>query len=314
MKGLSQMREFYINHDGNIDDFVSYLLLLQASDIKLLGVGVIDGDGYVDPAVEACQKLTDRFNLRNDSLEVARSNSRPINSFPNDWRMAAYSFNYLPLLNEHGKPKTKKSNLPAHLDMIDKLEKADQPVTLVMTGPLTDLARALEEKPEIVNKIKELYWMGGSLDGHGNVFTVNADSTQEWNAFWDPDAVKTVFDSSIKINMIGLESSEELPIDDSFRMHLSQLRRYPAFDLAAQGYAMIVSIPTAELFLWDVLTTMCALYPEIATTEEVTASVITEGMAAGKTIRDPNGRPITLVTKANHQLFFEKFDELLKRQ
>lgn len=50
------MKEIYFNHDGNIDDLVSYLLLLQAPDIKLIGVSAIDADGAVDPAVTACAK------------------------------------------------------------------------------------------------------------------------------------------------------------------------------------------------------------------------------------------------------------------
>lgn len=75
------MKQIYFNHDGNIDDLVSYLLLLQAPDIKLLGVGAIDADGYIDPSVEACRKMTDLFNLRGDDLTIARSNSRAVNQF-----------------------------------------------------------------------------------------------------------------------------------------------------------------------------------------------------------------------------------------
>ena len=52
------MKKIYFNHDGNIDDLVSYLLLLKAPDIKLLGVGAIDADGYIDPSVDACRKMT----------------------------------------------------------------------------------------------------------------------------------------------------------------------------------------------------------------------------------------------------------------
>ena len=76
------MENIYFNHDGNIDDLVSYLLLLQAPDIKLLGVGAIDADGYIDPSVEACRKMTDLFNLRGDQLAVARSNSRAVKQVP----------------------------------------------------------------------------------------------------------------------------------------------------------------------------------------------------------------------------------------
>ncbi|OUQ57853.1 nucleoside hydrolase [Lactobacillus gallinarum] len=307
------MKQIYFNHDGNIDDLVSYLLLLQAPDIKLLGVGAIDADGFIDPSVAACRKMTDLFNLRGDKLAVARSNSRAVNQFPHDWRMATYSFNYLPILNEKGSIDTPQAELPAHLDMVEKLKHAKEPVTLIMTGPLTDLARALDVDPDIEKHIKKLYWMGGSLDDHGNVAMVNADGSQEWNSFWDPYAVKRVFDSNISIQMVGLESTEEIPLNDELRQHWASLRKYPAMDLVGQGYSLIISIPSAELYLWDVLTTVSALYPEVVKTEKAKATVITDGMSAGSFRRDPNGREVDIVTKANKELFFQKMDEILER-
>lgn len=310
------MKEFYFNHDGNIDDLVSYLLFLQAPEIKLLGVGAIDADGYVDPSVEVCRKLTDRFNTRGDKLEVAKSNSRAVNQFPEAWRTASYSFNSLPILNESGKMVTKEADQPAHLDMVTKLENATEPVTVVMTGPLTDLARALDAAPEIEAKIEKLYWMGGSLDGHGNVVQVNADGTQEWNAFWDPYAVERVLASNIPMEVIGLESSEELPLTNELKMHWAGLRKYPAVDLAGQAYSLLVNPPiqTAQLYFWDILTVISALYPEVVlTAEKRKVKVITKGTAAGRMEEDPNGREITLVTKADKDLFFKKFDELLMR-
>lgn len=310
------MKEFYFNHDGNIDDLVSYLLFLQAPEIKLLGVGAIDADGYVDPSVEVCRKLTDRFNTRGDKLEVAKSNSRAVNQFPEAWRTASYSFNSLPILNESGKMVTKEADQPAHLDMVTKLENATEPVTVVMTGPLTDLARALDAAPEIETKIEKLYWMGGSLDGHGNVVQVNADGTQEWNAFWDPYAVERVLASNIPMEVIGLESSEELPLTNELKMHWAGLRKYPAVDLAGQAYSLLVNPPiqTAQLYFWDILTVISALYPEVVlTAEKRKVKVITKGTAAGRMEENPNGREITLVTKADKDLFFKKFDELLMR-
>lgn len=307
------MKQIYFNHDGNIDDLVSYLLLLQAPDIKLLGVGAIDADGFIDPSVAACRKMTDLFNLRGDKLAVARSNSRAVNQFPHDWRMATYSFNYLPILNEKGSIDTPQAELPAHLDMVEKLKHAKEPVTLIMTGPLTDLARALDVDLDIEKHIKKLYWMGGSLDDHGNVAMVNADGSQEWNSFWDPYAVKRVFDSNISIQMVGLESTEEIPLNDELRQHWASLRKYPAMDLVGQGYSLIISIPSAELYLWDVLTTVSALYPEVVKTEKAKATVITDGMSAGSFRRDPSGREVDIVTKANKELFFQKMDEILER-
>lgn len=58
------MKNIYFNHDGNIDDLVSLLLLLQAPDIKLIGISAIDGDGYIDPQ----WKLVGKWSI--DSIYV----------------------------------------------------------------------------------------------------------------------------------------------------------------------------------------------------------------------------------------------------
>ncbi|MGF7436892.1 nucleoside hydrolase [Lentilactobacillus senioris] len=307
------MRNVYFNHDGNVDDLVSLVLLLRMPNVNLLGVGVINADGFIDEAVNASRKITDLIG-NHDGLEIAASNSRPVNQFPNNWRLSSISFDALPILNEHGAPRTKKASKPAHLDMIEKINAADAPTTLVMTGPLTDLARALEVDPTITNKIDKLYWMGGTMNNKGNVFEPNRDGTAEWNAYWDSEAVQTVFDSDLSIQMIGLESTDQVPLTAEVRQHFAENRRYPLYDLIGQGYAMIMSYEAdSTYYLWDVLTTMASNYPELVTTKSVSGKVITDGPAQGRTYEDPNGRPITLVTHVDGPSFYRQIDELIMK-
>lgn len=297
-----------------MDDFTSLLLLLLADDIKLIGVGVTDADGYVGPGVEASRKLIDRFNKRGDQLAVARSNSRAVHQFPDQWRVSAFSFNNFPMLNETGTIKTPEADKPAHLDMIDRIHEADGPVSLVFTGPLTDLARALEVDPSIQDKVEKLYWMGGSLNSHGNVFMPEADGTQEWNAWWDPEAVKTVWDSKLGIQQVGLESTEEIPLTDEMRMHFATNRKYPAFDLLGQCYALVNSFQVdTAYYLWDVLTTMSALFPDTVTSRVTKSDVYTTGAKAARLFETNEGREMTLVTSCNQDAFWQHFDELCKK-
>ena len=51
------MRKVYLNHDGGVDDLVSLYLLLKMEDVELVGVGVIEADCYLEPAVEASKKI-----------------------------------------------------------------------------------------------------------------------------------------------------------------------------------------------------------------------------------------------------------------
>ena len=310
------MRNVYFNHDGNVDDLVSLLLLLQVPGINLTGVGVIDGDGVVEPAVDASRKIIDRFNTHGHQLEVAQSDSRAHHQFPTAWRTSSYAFDSFPILNERlagGEPQTPIAPEPAHLDMVEKINAAEGKTTLVMTGPITDLARALDADPGIEEKIERVYWMGGSLDGHGNVRDPGFDGTAEWNAFWDPEAVKRVWDSGLAITMVGLESTEELPLDIELRDHLASLRRYPAIDLIGQGYALVLTAEADSVYyLWDVLTTVCSMYPEVVESELVRCDVRVDGKAAGRTYRtsEGEGREVTLVTRADKKRFYEIVDEL----
>ena len=305
------MKNIYFNHDGNVDDLISLLLLLQAPDIKLLGVGVVDADGYLEPAAEASRKIIDRFNRRGDQLSVAKSVARAHHQFPKERRLSSFAFNHFPILNEPGVIRTPEAPLPAHLDMIEKIQAADGPVTLIMTGPISDLALALDADPSIEAKIEKLYWMGGSLDGHGNVLEPGFDGTAEWNAFWDPEAVARVWQSKLDIQMVGLESTEEIPLTQELQMYWASHRQEPAFDLIGQGYSLVLSYEANSVYyLWDVLTTLSALKPELVETEKTASIARVDGPAAGRTERDPQGTPMTLVTKADKEAFFHFFDEL----
>ncbi len=94
-----------------------------------------------------------------------------------------------------------------------------------------------------------------------------------------------------------MKSTEELPLTDELRQHWASLRKYPAIDLVGLGYSLIISVPNAELYLWDVLTTMSALYPELVETRQVKANVITSGLASGRMFIDPNGKKLLKLQK-----------------
>ncbi len=308
------MQNVYFDHDGNVDDLVSLLLLLQMPDVNLLGVGVIDADGYITPAVSASQKIIDRFGHEGRKpASVARSNSRAVHQFPKEWRLSSFSFDDFPILNENGEPITPISSLPAHLDMIEKIKNASQKVKLVMTGPLTDLARALEIDPTIVENISSLYWMGGAMNDAGNVSEPNQDGTVEWNAYWDAAAVKTVWDSALNITMVGLDSTNQVPLTKALRMRWAKQRQYPALDLIGQGYALVHSFEAnSTYYLWDVLTTLLSNYPELVDSEAINGDVIDHGNSEGRTFKKDDGRPITFVTNVHADAFYDKIDELAR--
>jgi len=80
---------------------------------------------------------------------------------------------------------------------------ADEPVTIVATGPLTNVGLLLRAAPAIMPGIAGIWLMGGSIT-EGNTTT-----TSEFNAWSDPEAAAIVFASGIPIRMAGLNLTHQ---------------------------------------------------------------------------------------------------------
>lgn len=96
-------------------------------------------------------------------------------------------------------PVLQASDRTAIQAMYDILMNAEEPITIVATGPLTNVAALLFAHPEVKPFIKQISWMGGAAVG-GNMSTV-----AEFNAYVDPHAVELVFRSGVPIIMSGLD-------------------------------------------------------------------------------------------------------------
>jgi len=308
-------KKVYLNHDGGVDDLVSLFLLTQMEDIELIGVSVIPADCYLEPAVSASQKIIDRF-ANGKEIEVAASTSRGKNPFPKDWRMHAFYVDALPILNEFRPVKTKVAELPAHQHMIQAIRQSD-PVTLLFIGPLTDLARALDEAPDIEANIEKLVWMGGTFLENGNVEEPEHDGTAEWNAFWDPEAAKRVWDSSISIDLVALESTNMVPLTIEVRNNWATRRKDIGIDFLGQCYAMVPPLVHFETnstyYLWDVLTTATIGNDKLVKTKEVKSIVHANGASQGRTEQSDAGRAVQLVYEVERDAFFNYITDLAKQ-
>ncbi|RIY31144.1 ABC transporter substrate-binding protein [Psittacicella hinzii] len=313
------VRKVYFNHDGGVDDLISLFLLLKMDQVELVGVGVVDADCYIEPAVSASRKIINRWGSARDKaeLQVAWSDSRPVHQFPKEWRLQAFTMDALTLLNEIKPVVVQEAPRKAHLELVEILRNAEEPIDLLFTGPLTDLARALDVDASIESKIKQLYWMGGTFLERGNVEEPEHDGTAEWNAYWDPYAVKRVWQSSIKIHLVALESTNLVPLTPEVRDAWAAQRRYEGVDFLGNSYACVPPlthfVTNSTYFLWDVLTTCYLSKPELAQSRLVYSDVITDGPSAGRTVLSEQGRPVNLVHHVDRDAFFAYVTDLAKK-
>lgn len=88
--------------------------------------------------------------------------------------------------------------------IIDQVRTYGFDVTVVATGPLTDIDAAIAAAPDIAGKLK-LVMMGGTLTQEGNCW----DLTAETNIIQDPEAADRVFHSGADITMVGLDVTHQ---------------------------------------------------------------------------------------------------------
>jgi inosine-uridine nucleoside N-ribohydrolase len=99
----------------------------------------------------------------------------------------------------------------------DTLREAPEPVTLIPTGPLTNVATFLREHPELKDRVAHISLMGGSI-GLGNT-----TPAAEFNVYVDPEAAREVFESGLPITMSGLDVTHQAGAGPAERENLRSL-------------------------------------------------------------------------------------------
>ena len=89
------------------------------------------------------------------------------------------------------------------VELMKSLLDKNKDVTLVPTGPLTNIAELLIKYPEVKSHIKSIVLMGGSI-GYGNV-----SPAAEFNILCDPEAAEVVFNSGLEVYMLGLDVTRQ---------------------------------------------------------------------------------------------------------
>jgi purine nucleosidase len=291
-----------MDHDGGVDDYLATLLLMTMDHIQPLGIIVTPADCYIQPAVSATRKILDLIG-RSD-IPVAESTVRGINPFPPIYRRDSFIVDHLPILNEREMIQTPLLEETGQEFMVRSLLAADQPVTLMVTGPLTTVAAALDIAPEIERKIQQIVWMGGALNVPGNVeksLEAGQDGSAEWNAYWDPIGANRVWQTSIPIVLCSLDITNTVPVTSEFVYKLGKQRQYPLSDFAGQCYALVIP---QDYYFWDVLATAYLAHPEFYELREWETVIVTTGKSQGRTKVETGGSKIRAMNKVDHEQYY----------
>lgn len=187
-------RKVIFDCDPGLDDALALLLAIASDDLEILAVTTIAGNSTIDNTTQNALDLLHFFGR--PDIPVARGNANPILG---NFSMGAHVHGQRGIGSVTLTPSTSKEHpLRAH-DLIRKiLMESDEKVTIIATGPFTNIGLAISLYPEIIDKIELISMMGGSL----NVGNIGAAT--EANAGNDPEATHILLSCGVPIAMFGL--------------------------------------------------------------------------------------------------------------
>ena len=194
-------RKIIIDTDPGQDDAVAILLALASpGEIDLLGITCVAGNVPLALTTKNARIVCELAG-RSD-VKVFAGCDRPMQR---------------PLVtaeHAHGKTGLDGITLPDPVmplqdmhavDFIIEQARAQDRITLVPIGPLTNIATALQRAPDIATKIDEIVLMGGAYFEVGNI-----TPTAEFNIYVDPEAAEIVFKSGIKLTVMSLDVTHKV--------------------------------------------------------------------------------------------------------
>lgn len=192
-----------IDCDPGIDDAIALLSAFVAPQLNILGICTVCGN----------QPL---LNTLRNALQITELGQRT--------DIPVFAGCHQPMFREpihgqfHGEnglgntafpaPQKQPETLHAVNFLINSCEQAirdNQPVTLCVLGPLTNLATALRMKPQIAAGIARVVLMGGAYREAGN-----RTMTSEFNMLADPHAAHVVFSSELNITVLPLDATHQV--------------------------------------------------------------------------------------------------------
>src|SRR5580698_11379617 len=171
-------------------------MALRAKSAQVVAISTVAGNVPVQQGTQNALYVT---GLGGVSVPVYQGAEKPLTRtlLTADW------FHGKDGLGDHDYPAPKRSAEKQHaVDAIVSTVRSNPGLTLVTLGPLTNIALALAQAPDLVRNVARCVIMGGAPCCEGNV-----TPAAEYNIWVDPEAARMVFRSGLPIEMVGWQVS-----------------------------------------------------------------------------------------------------------
>lgn len=198
--------------------------LHKSNELEILGLTIMIGNQWRDQEVSDCLKAVERLGIESTVGVYAGAQSPFLHTyssyqleqtlFGNATKyVGAYKFaEPQPLVSppDGFATHTIPQNKHAVEFIIEMIHRYPGEVTILAIGPLTNIALAMRQDPDIVPLIKEIVIMGGQIYVPGNSY-IGAGETNWW---FDPESARVVLRANVSRKIIPLDVTNTVQITD----------------------------------------------------------------------------------------------------
>lgn len=205
------MERIILDCDPGMDDSVAILLACSDPDIRLEAVTAVNGNYPVETTCKNARKILELIG-RTD-IPVAMGMSHPmVRKSPKDPFSHGSDGQAEAFLPEPSMPVMEAHAVEVIRDVVSKNPGE---ITIVATGPMSNIGMAISMYPDLIGKIKRIVAISGAFGLNAASFlNATGDTPQsEWNVYVDPEAARLVYGSGIPLKLIGLDIATDFGVD-----------------------------------------------------------------------------------------------------
>ena len=200
-------KKVILDVDTGTDDAIAIMMAVLSQSLEVLGITTVDGNTKIDYCTENTLRVLD---LLGANIPVYEGCQDPIIAtlFPGRRLPERHSIPN-PIhgrLLDLNKGNSSVQEKHAVFWLIETILSSEADITIIALAPLTNIAMALRIEPKIKEKITEIVIMGGGWQ------ISNVTPVAEFNFWADPEAVKIVLHSNIRITMIPLDATHQAQV------------------------------------------------------------------------------------------------------
>jgi len=190
-------RKIILDCDPGHDDAIAIIMAGVSEDIELLGITTVAGNSYLENTTRNALIITELAGI---DVEVHPGASKPL---IRNQIVAHDIHGYSGLEGANLKNPTKEPSKEDAVHFMARMVEENDDVTIVATGPLTNVALFAKMYPQLIKKVREIVTMGGGI-AFGNV-----TPAAEFNIYADPEAADIVFKLDVSKTIAPLDMTHQ---------------------------------------------------------------------------------------------------------